>query len=289
MLERQIKYLVLLATVLSLVIVTRAPATELVSPAVEVKFFLNPSTVLGANYRPNDALRTAFQVSEVPVTIRMQFLDGPGHELHQEGWNIRFRKVQGEDHIELTFKRRYPVDGHLATALTKATQENFDAAENDYEPELEWGYQKQTLTFANEKRARDAGMQDLNLPLAKETQKLATGEKMPDKLRHWKKKGWVKRVLSSARVYGPVEGWRWRGRHAKIDDKIAIEVWMLPTGNGAGTKPIVEISFKKKEYDAKAMAKREKLLGFLKENGWLLEKDVLKTELILEHGGQSNR
>jgi hypothetical protein len=37
------------------------------------------------------------------------------------------------------------------------------------------------------------------------------------------------------------------------------------------------------------MAKREKLLGFLKENGWLLEKDVLKTELILEHGDQSNR
>jgi hypothetical protein len=145
MLERQIKYLVLLATVLSLVAVTRAPAAEPVSPAVEVKFFLNPSTVLDASYRPNDALHTAFQVIEVPVTIRMQFLDGPGHELHQEGWNIRFRKDQGEDHIELTFKRRYPVDGHLAMALTKAAQEGFDAAENDYEPELEWRYQRVQL------------------------------------------------------------------------------------------------------------------------------------------------
>jgi hypothetical protein len=289
MLERRIKSLVWLATILGLVAFTQASAAEPASPAVEVKFFLNPPEVLDASHHPNHALRKAFQVVEEPMMIRMQFLDGPVHELHKEGWNIRFRKLQGEDHIELTFKRRYPVDGHLATALAKAASQGFDAAENDYEPELEWGYQKQTLTFANEKRAGDATMQDLNLPAAEEAQKFATGKKMSDKLRHWKKEGWAQGILASARVYGPVEGWRWRGRHPEVDDKIAIEVWALPAANGTGTEPIVEISFKEKKNHATATAKREKLLKFLEKNGWLLKEDVLKTELILTRSSQANR
>jgi hypothetical protein len=287
MLERYIKHSVLLAAVLCLV-AFRALAVEPASPAVEVKFFLKPPAVLDGNYRPNHALRTAFQVAEEPVTIRMQFLDGPEHELHQEGWNVRLRRVQGEDYTELTFKRRYPVDGHLDAALTKAAREGFDAAEHDYEPELEWGHRKQTLTFSNEERAGDAGAQNLNLPSVGDAQKLAAGEKMPDKLRHWREEGWAQGVLSGARVYGPVEGWRWRGSRKKIDDKIAIEVWALPAANGIGTEPIVEISFKEKEYDD-ALAKRERLLKFLKEKGWLLKEDVLKTELILKRSGQLNR
>ncbi|MGH8067500.1 MAG: hypothetical protein ACRERE_20150 [Candidatus Entotheonellia bacterium] len=289
MLERPMKSLVLLATVLGLIAFTGVLAAEPASPAVEVKFFLNPPTVLDANDRLNHALRKAFQVVKEPVTIRMQFLDGPGRELHQEEWNIRFRKLQGNDHVELTFKRRYPVDGPLEAALATAAREGFDAAEHEYEPELEWGYQKQTLTFANEKQAGDAELQNLNLPSAVDARHLAAGDKMPDKLRHWKEEGWAHRILSGARVYGPVEGRRWRGRHAKIDDKINIEVWALPTANGTGTQPIVEISFKKKEYDADAMAQREKLRQFLKQKGWLLEKDELKTALILERSGHPNR
>lgn len=109
----------MLATILGLV-AFQALAAEPASTAVEVKFFLNPTTVLDAHYQPNHTLRTAVQVAEEPVTIRMQFLDGPGHELHQERWNIRLRKVQGQDYIELTFKRRYPMDSHLDTALAKA-------------------------------------------------------------------------------------------------------------------------------------------------------------------------
>jgi hypothetical protein len=289
MVERRIKSLVLLATVLGLVAFTQASAAEPASPAVEVKFFLSPPAVLDASYRPNHALRKAFEVVEEPVTIRMQFLDGPGHELHKEGWHVRFRKLQGEDHIELTFKRRYRVDDHLATALAKAASEGFDAAENDYEPELEWGYHQQTLTFANEKQAGDTTMQDLNLPSAEEAQKLATGKKMPGKLRHWQEDGWAQGILASARVYGAVEGWRWRGRHTEIDDKIAIEVWALPAANGTGTEPMVEMSFKEKKNDAKTSAKREKLRNFLEKNGWLLKEDVLKTELILTRSRQPTR
>src|SRR5215510_4612140 len=69
--ERQLRYRVLLATTLGLV-AFRALAAEPASPAVEVKFFLNPTTVLDAHHQPNRALRTAFQVAAEPVTIRMQ-------------------------------------------------------------------------------------------------------------------------------------------------------------------------------------------------------------------------
>lgn len=157
------------------------------------------------------------------------------------------------------------------------------AAEHD--PRLEWGYQKRTVTFANEKRAEDAEAQDLDLPSAKDARKIVF-DKTPDKLQEWREKGWAKHVLAKACVFGPVEGRRWRGRRAEIDDSINIEVWALPKKNGTGTESIVEVSFKKKGYDAKAKAKRGKLLEFLRGKRWLLEEDVLKTELILKRSGQ---
>ena len=185
----------------------------------------------------------------------------------------------------MTFKRRYPVDGPLDQVLAKAAQEGFDIASNAYEAELEWGYQKQTLTFANEKRAGDGEQQNVALPSAGDAQHLADA-KMPDKLQHWKEEGWAKRVLSHACLYGPVDGWRWYGSHAEIDDKIVIEVWALPTVDGSSTEHIAEISFKKKKNDEQTMIKRQKLLKFLRKKGWLLEEDVLKTRLILERSRQ---
>ena len=50
---------------------------------------------------------------------------------------------------------------------------------------------------------------------------------------------------------------------------------------GKGAEPIVELSFKEDD-GAMAEAGRNKLERFLKAKGWLLEGDVLKTELILQ-------
>jgi hypothetical protein len=282
----QKKHLTFLTMVLGLVGFPGALAAESASPSTEVKFFLKPRHVLDTNYRPNDALRTAFKVSKEkkkkPVLIRMQFLDGPRRELHQQQWNIRFREIQDQDHIEMTFKRRYPVDDSVDATLATASQDGFNAASaNEYESELEWGYHKQTLTFAQEKRARDAEERSPTLPSPEDSRHLAE-DKMPDKLEHWKEEGWVRRVLADACLYGPVDGKRWHGSHAEIDDKIVIEVWALPTADRISTEHIVEISFKKKKYDTQATVKRQKLLQFLKKKGWLLEEDVLKTTLIFE-------
>ncbi len=188
MLGRQLKHLVLLGIIILIVACPPVWAAQPASPDVEVKFFVNPSKVLDANQMPSQALRAAFHLAPKPVAIRMEFLDGPEHELDHEGWNIRFRKIQGQDQIELTFKRRYPVDGGLDAALAKAALEGFNAADNDFQSELDWTYQKQTLTFANQKAAGYSGEQDLSLPPAGAARTLADSG-MPAKLRHFKHDG----------------------------------------------------------------------------------------------------
>ena len=291
-LHSQTKYLALLAMAVGLIACPGALATELASPAVEVKVLLKPLQVLDTNARPNDALRKAFKISKEksknPVMLRMQFLDGPKQDLRQNGWNIRFRKIQGQDYMELTFKRRYSVDTTLEAVLTNAADDGFtDSPANHYESELEWGYHKQTLTFSNEQRARDAEAQSLTMPSIGEARHLVA-DKMPSELQQWKGHGGAKGILPEACLYGPVDGWRWHGSHAEIDDKIAIEVWALPTPDQSSKEHIVEISFKKKKYDAQATVQRQKLLRFLKTKGWLMEEDVLKTKLVFERSRQSN-
>jgi hypothetical protein len=123
--------------------------------------------------------------------------------------------------------------------------------------------------------------QDLALPVASDARTFAENE-MPGKLRHFKHEDWARHVLAGGRIYGPAEGSRWRGSHAEISDKIAVEVWELPASRQKRAQTIVEISFKIKEYDQEAIAKRNKLLALLKGKGWLLEKDELKTERIID-------
>jgi len=249
--------------------------------AVEVKFFLDPVKVLDANHQPNQALRTVFAVQpDQSVRMRMQFLDGRGQELHKAEWNIRFRKIDEDKDVKLTFKRRYPVADTLDATLARAAQDGF-AKDPDYERELERGLTAETLTFSNPKKGDATGKGNLTLPSADVARAQAI-EKMPGKLKRENSEGWAKQLLSTAVVYGPVNGQRWKGNHKDVDNKIDIEVWVLPPATGSGTERIVEISFKKKDYDESAKAKRKKLRELLQDKGWLLEEDVLKTKLILD-------
>jgi hypothetical protein len=275
--RRLIPHLACLAGLLVLVLLNAAAAKP-ASPGVEVKLFLDPSLTLDARNQPRRDVLAAFQATGNPVTIKMQFLDGPGLELHKAGWNIRFRTVQGKNEMELTYKRRYPVPSGLDAALAGAERDGFDDDEKDYEPELEWGYQQETLTFSNEKSKESTNP---TLPSLANARTRAVNE-MPGKLQRFRANGWAKGILSDANIYGPVEGRRWTGGLPDIDDAISIEVWTLPGTCGTGKERIVEVSFKKKERSDKAVAKREAFLQLLKQKGWLLPRDVLKTALILE-------
>ena len=81
-------------------------------------------------------------------------------------------------------------------------------------------------------------------------------------------------------MYGPVEGKRWRGQRDDVDDKIDLEVWELRTTTSQ-KEYLVEVSFKAKDL-TKAEGRRQTLKNHLQQRGWLLDRDTLKTETILE-------
>ena len=282
MTPRRIAHLASLTSLLVLLQLAGVAAAAPASPGVEVKLFLDPKVALDTN-RPTRDVLAAFNVTEAPAEIRMQFLDSPTRELHEAGWNVRLRTVQGKDKVELTYKRRFRVLSGLDAALARAEKDGFDAGEKDYEAELEWGYQQKTLTFSKEEKVGDPTRGSMTLPSAAPARTLAV-DKMPGKLKRSTNEGWAKKILSNANVYGPVTGHRWKGSHPRIDDEISIEVWVVPGAGGKGEERIVEVSFKKKKVDAEAIAKREALIELLEQKRWLLEKDVLKTKLILERG-----
>ena len=44
------------------------------------------------------------------------------------------------------------MNGDINAALSLANQEGFDASDDNYEAEIDWGYGKQTLSFSNTKK-----------------------------------------------------------------------------------------------------------------------------------------
>jgi hypothetical protein len=270
-------YLALLAAQLLAAI---AAAVEPASPSVEVKFALRPDRVLDANHRLTAEVADFFGVVKPPVKLRMQFLDDSTGRLHEAGWDIRLRMREGEPDLEVTYKRRYPVaTDTLASVLAQAAVDGFDAGEQDYEPQVEWGLTKQTVTFSRERTASPAVSGTLALPSLARSRAIVL-DMLPGKLDRFRQPGWARTVLAGAHVYGPVDGMRWRGERGDVDDKIDLEVWKLRTPDSR-EEPLVEIAFKAKD-PAKAEGRRQALREHLRRQGWLLDRDVLKTDTILK-------
>lgn len=103
-------------------------------------------------------------------------------------------------------------------------------------------------------------------------------KELPGKLDRQKQSGWARGLLTDGHLFGPVLGKRYAGEwHGPNLD---FEVWLVRTQSGDGFHPVVELSFKA-DKPAEATGFRDKLLHFTRDNGWLLEDDVLKTEMIL--------
>jgi hypothetical protein len=205
--------LVILVLALAPVPVLSAMATKPAIPGVEVKFFLDPRVVLDANRLPIRDVLTTFSVADAPRRIQMEFLDGRALQLHGAGWNVRLRRVEGKGHLEVDFKRGYPVEAGLNATLAQAARDGFDADEKDYDAELEWSFEKETLTFTNPRKFGGFTGGTFSLPSPSTARALAV-QAIPGKLKRFNEEGWAEGVLSSAQVYGPVEGRRWRGRHS---------------------------------------------------------------------------
>lgn len=250
---------------------TTAPAV----PNYEVKIYMDPSIVLDSNNELNEDVLNSFEVTNSPLKMSVEYLDSMNLDLNNNGWDVRFRKKENDENFELTYKKRYAIqNGDIDGALNKAASEGFDKNEEDYEAQVDWGYGKETLSFSNDKDANISGYEGIDLPSSKEVIKAAVN-KIPGKLTNIGGKD----ILKNAYIYGPVDSKRYTG--VFNGEKLYIEVWNIKNSLGNGYEKVVEASFKT-DSRSEAEEGHDELIDSLKENGWLLPKDELKTQMILD-------
>ncbi len=255
-----------------------------ISPAVpdyEVKLFMNPIVTLNSSQDLNSTVRSYFGMPSTKTKMSMQFLDTTGQAINAQGWNVRVRKMEdfAGDEFELTYKKRYAItNGAIDTALATAATEGFDSTEIDYEAQVEWGYQKQTLSLSNKKTVHHNGYSGMDM-LSKTDSISEAVSHAPGKFENWVYSGWGINQLNAAKKYGPVDGKRWIGTWQ--GSPIYVEVWKVLNATGTGYEYIVEASFKTISR-TDAANRSAQLKSTLSVQGWLLPTDVLKTQLILD-------
>lgn len=247
-------------------------------PAYEVKFLAKPELVLNTDGTPRSEVIQTLGLSSTAKNISAEYFDTNALNLDQQGWNVRFRKKDDKNNYELTYKKRYPViNGDVNAALTLANQEGFDASDDNYEAEIDWGYGKQTLSFSNTKKV-DTKATGVQLPSQQEALNMLL-DKLPGKLKNWSSSNWGKQQLTQSRAYGPVTFQRYEGTWN--GQELTLEVWPIRNAAGTGVENIVEISFKTTDTSS-VSGLRTQLMQVLQNKNWLIPADGLKTQLILE-------
>ena len=127
-------------------------------PDYEVKLLMNPTVVLGSDNKLKATVLSTFAMPTSVTKMNVQFLDTDAKDIYNVGWSPRIRKMEGGSDFELTYKKRYTVsNGDIDGALSTANGEGFDSTTTTYDAQIEWGYQKQTLSISRDKTASDSG------------------------------------------------------------------------------------------------------------------------------------
>ena len=259
------------------------PAPTNLVPKYEVKLLLDAAKVLNSTHELDHSIKKLFKVDRSVPKMAVQFLDTPSQDIYHQGWIVRIRKLSGEPGVEITYKKRYKVvKDSLEVMLVTASQQGFTAKDDFFKAQIDWGFASQTLSINRDEpyRFEEVGITGMDLPAEKAAREMAI-EKAPERFYDGKGDGddWGAAMLAKARVYGPILAERYTGKWE--DDDLDIEVWPIKDVSGTGIEYIVEVSFKAKKIK-KAAERREGLMKLLRENGWLLERDSLKTGLIME-------
>ncbi|KAJ5906996.1 uncharacterized protein N7473_003912 [Penicillium subrubescens] len=248
-------------------------------PDYEVRLLLNPTAVLGPEHELTSTVLSAFHIAPTVTRINVQFLDKGSKEIYLAGWSARIRKAENENDFELTYKKRYPIVGcDVDTALTAANNDGLNARSTKYKAQVEWGYQKQTLSISRKKTVMDTGVNRIDLPDTPNSRKMLIDE-APDKFDNFGSNKWGTGALAVSRIFGPVLVRRstglWKGM------QLYFETWPLLNSTGTGIEYIVEASFKTTSRMT-ASVEQTNLAAYLESQGWLLAEDSLKTQLIME-------
>ena len=263
----------------SLIFTNTAYAKENMVPDYEMKFLLDSGKVFNDDYKLDSEYRDFFDTGKKYETVGVLYLETEDYDFSNEGWYNRIRIKEDSDKFDLTYKKRYSIEnGDIEAALTKANEEGFDISDTNYEAQVDWGYNKMTLSLSNKKTEKNNGYDDMELPGRKDAIEIIK-DNMPGKEKDWKEKKWGKDLIDDVKKCGPVYYSKYEGEIEGIT--VDIEVWPVYTESTDSTEYITEVSFKEDEYD-EAASNRNKVMDALEDKGILKHEDSLKTQKILE-------
>lgn len=266
----------LVALVLFVMMAVSMMAPALADPmeieGVEVKYLLDPAKVLDAEGKPTEEALNLLGWTGKVKNRGMQFLDVEGKLYNEAGWSNRVRIKQGDDEYDVTFKKRYAVEnGDIAAALAKAEADGFVAGLEGYEAELDWGWNKLTLSVATETSVAKVGYDDTVLPNLEDSIAMVEGA-MPAEVKA------VAADITKAVLCGPVYYPRYTGELAGME--LDIEICAITNQKTGEVEYIFEVAFSADTYE-EAAAKRDEIAKILEDAGVLLKEDGLKTNKIL--------
>ncbi|WP_187273961.1 hypothetical protein [Paenibacillus sp. N3.4] len=164
--------------------------------------------------------------------------------------------------------------------MTTAAGDGLDSSAFGFEFQVDWTLGKQTLSVQYEKDATISGYSGsgLNAPNLAASRSTSVAN-APSNFKNWTSTGWGITQLNNAVIYGPIDFKRYNGTYEDLE--LDIEVWTILNASKTGTEDIVEASFKTDSL-TEATSVRTDLINLLRNKGWLVESDVLKTSLIME-------
>ena len=266
---------------------------QAMTPGYEVKFLVNPDLILESSTKqPNAEFLALFTGMALKGTTKMSYYDTPDLALNNAGWTIRIRKKSNKKAQQCTFKKRYSkinkkstlTQGDVNKAIKSTEREGFNTvnAKNFLGGcEIDYGFSKCTLSYSADYNIAETGKGNTDIPDSTTSIQFINTNKPAI----------FTEDISTIREHGAVTLTTYEGIFKGII-AVALDVMTIKDELGTGTETICEISFKLEDYTGVRYEKqtdlmlvnklREELRAVLVEKGYLLEKDGLKTNMILQ-------
>lgn len=261
-------------------------------PGYEVKFLVATDLVLNSDGSYKDEFKNLFTNFALKGTTRMSYYDTEDLSLNKAGWTIRVRKKSNKKAQQCTFKKRYPninktnvlKQQNVDKALDVAFKEGFNTlnAEFGNDCEIDYGYSKATLSYSYNLDIYTTGKSNINIPNEEDSIAFITANVPSD----------LTLPLDGIREHGAVELTSYSAMMNNVIE-VAIESMTIKVAkDSVELETIIEVSFKLEDYAGEVIKGksdlqlvnelRETLYNLLHDNGYLLEKDGLKTTAVLE-------
>ena len=259
----------------------------------EVKFLVNPDLILdNSTKEPNAEFLALFTGMALKGTTKMSYYDTEDLALNNSGWTIRIRKKSNKKAQQCTFKKRYSkinkkstlTQGDVNKAIKSTEREGFNTvnAKNFLGGcEIDYGFSKCTLSYSADYNIAETGKGNTDIPDSTTSIQFINTNKPAI----------FTEDISAIREHGAVTLTTYEGIFKGII-AVALDVMTIKDELGSGTETICEVTFKLEDYTGVRYEKqtdlmlvnklREELRAVLVEKGYLLEKDGLKTNMILQ-------